>query len=235
MRPLGMRQTLTEDSWECTLIKESLFFSHGRDAFETTRNILTPLVSRMGQLFLSHAWCPDELARDNHARVERLLRALEQLGWSTWYDENNIQGNMDASVADGIEAADAVIVCLTRKYCEKINQSARSPWSRDWCLKEWTYANARRKLLVPVIMEPSMKSPRDWPVGTVLLELASQLCVDASYDEIERAAPAIHRLLSRHNLSPHRMIRDRGAASAPCLKAVGRQPNQRHLHSGTTS
>ena len=172
----------------------------------------------MAQLFLSHAWAVDELGRDNHERVERLLRALERLGWSTWFDENNIGGNMDASVADGIEGADAVIVCLTKKYCEKINDSARSQWRRDWCLKEWTYANTRRKLLLPLIMEPCMKRSKDWPVGMVLLELGSTLCADASSDDIEAAATGVHRLLQRYGLTPARTLhKQKSVASAPCL------------------
>ena len=172
----------------------------------------------MAQLFLSHAWALDDIGRDNHARVQRLLCALERLGWSTWFDENNIGGNMDASVADGIEQATAVIVCLTKKYCEKINESARSPWRRDWCLKEWTYANTRRKLLLPVIMESCMKNPRDWPVGMVLLELGSTLCVDASSDDVESGALGIHRLLLRYGLTPAKALKRQSAvASAPCL------------------
>ena len=173
------------------------------------------------QLFLSHAWARDELGRDNHQRVAQLLSALQRLGWSTWYDEDNIQGNMDASVADGIEGAAAMVVCLTRKYCEKINGNARTPWARDWCLKEWTYANTRRKMLLPVVMEPCMQRPKDWPVGMVLLELGSQLCVDASGDDqIGRAALSIDRMLRKYNLRPEREIRASTSASAPVLPRV---------------
>lgn len=172
----------------------------------------------MPQLFFSHAWAVDELGRDNHQRVERLLGALRRLGWSTWFDEHNIGGNMDASVAQGLEDATVVVVCLTRKYCEKINQNAKSPWARDWCLKEWTYANTRRKMLVPIIMEPCMASPCDWPVGMVLMELGSQLCVNASSDDVEAAAPAVHRLLCRYGLVPEAQLRQRSCtASAPQL------------------
>ena len=105
------------------------------------------------QLFFSHTWSRDKLDRDNHKRVYELAKKLQMCGWSVWIDEDDMIGNIDAAMATGIENADAIIVCLTSTYCIKINETAKNPRLRDNCLKEWTYANTRNKLItVPIII-----------------------------------------------------------------------------------
>lgn len=156
----------------------------------------------MPRLFLSHAWAVDEKGRNNHARVRRVKRALEARGYETWFDDDRIGGNLEHSVADGIETSDAVVVFLTRTYCEKINAAARDPHIRDWCAAEWTYASARQKLLIPVVMDPSMRNPRDWPVGVVLLQLGSRLCADMSGDVVEDGMPQLLRSLQQASILP---------------------------------
>lgn len=182
----------------------------------------------MTRLFLSHAWASDERGRDNHARVRRVKRALESHGYETWFDDDRIGGNLEHSVADGIETSDAVVVFLTRAYCEKINAAARDPRIRDWCAAEWTYASARQKLLVPVVMDASMRNPRHWPVGVVLLQLGSRMCADMSGDAVHDGMPSLLRSLEQSGLAPAANDARRGrglalsrassaTASAPCL------------------
>lgn len=115
-------------------------------------------------LFLSHAWGRDALGRDNHARVRLLSRALNRHGVDTWLDEDRLLGgNIEARIARGIEASVAVLVCVTRTYCAKVERACLPGARHDYCASEWHYARLRRKPLIPVLMEPLA----DWPPGVV--------------------------------------------------------------------
>tara|TARA_B100001175_G_C19017816_1_gene406593 strand:- start:62 stop:310 length:249 start_codon:yes stop_codon:yes gene_type:complete len=65
------------------------------------------------------------------------------------------------------------LVFLTEKYILKINESAKNPRTRDYCLKEWTYANHLNKLIIPIVFEPKLLNMDNWPQGIVSLQLSS--------------------------------------------------------------
>jgi len=155
------------------------------------------------QLFFSHTWKADKLGRDTHKRVYELARLMERCGWSIWIDEENMKGNIDAAMASGIDGADAVIVCLTENYCKKVNETARNPRKRDNCLKEWTYANIRNKLMIPIVMEPELLSMNNWPAGIVSLHFGSTLYVNASMDCLHRPTFDLIKQLDQHHLQPN--------------------------------
>jgi len=154
------------------------------------------------QLFFSHTWQNDKLNRDNHKRVYELSEKIKQYGWSVWIDEDNIIGNIDAAMAMGIDNADVIIVCLTEEYCKKVNETANDPRRRDNCLKEWTYANARNKLMIPIIMEPCLSNISNWPPGIVSLYFGSTLYINASNSDLNVAIANINKLLLKYNLQP---------------------------------
>ena len=134
----------------------------------------------MKQLFFSHTWQHDNLGRNNHNRVKILVKEMQKLGWTTWFDEDDMIGNIDASMAFGIDTCRCIIVCITEAYCRKINESAQNPRKRDNCFKEWNYAHHRNKLMIPIIMEPSMLNINKWPYGVVPLHLSSILYINCS-------------------------------------------------------
>jgi len=152
------------------------------------------------QLFFSHTWQSDKLGRNTHTRVYELAKMMKRCGWSIWIDEDNMKGNIDAAMASGIDGSDAVIVCLTENYCKKVNETARDPRKRDNCLKEWTYANTRNKLMIPVIMEPTLLSLNNWPAGIVSLYFGSTLYVNASMDNLKRPTIELIKQLGQHHL-----------------------------------
>jgi len=154
------------------------------------------------QLFFSHTWKQDNLGRETHKRVYELARNMRKYGWTTWFDEDDMAGNIDAAMASGIDNADVIIVCLTEMYCKKVNETARDPRKRDNCLKEWTYSNIRDKLIIPVIMEPCLYNMKQWPAGVVLLYLGSTLYIDATQDNLDSAIVAINKTLLTYNLYP---------------------------------
>ena len=155
------------------------------------------------QLFFSHTWQKDNLNRDTHTRVYDLAKKLEKCGWSIWVDEELMIGNIDAAMAEGIENAEVIIVCLTEQYCLKVNETAKDPHKRDNCLKEWTYANARNKLMIPVIMEPKLLSMSNWPPGIVSLYFGSTLYINATDSNLNTAVITINKILEKYGLKPN--------------------------------
>jgi len=155
------------------------------------------------QIFLSHTWQKDKLCRDNHLRVYELAEKLYKIGWSCWVDEDNIFGNIDAAMAKGIDDADVILICLTEEYFKKVNETANDPRRRDNCLKEWTYANARNKLIIPVIMEPDLLNLSDWPPGIVTLYFGSTLYINASKNDFVDTIININKILLKYNLRPN--------------------------------
>jgi hypothetical protein len=154
------------------------------------------------QIFFSHTWQKDNLGRDNHKRVYELAKKLENCGWSVWIDEDQMIGNIDAAMASGIDNADVILVCLTENYCLKVNETAKDPHKRDNCLKEWTYANTRNKLMVPIIMEPNLLSIANWPPGVVSLYFGSTLYINATSNNLNNSIILINKLLEQYNLQP---------------------------------
>jgi len=156
------------------------------------------------QLFFSHTWRPDKEGRDNHSRVKELVHGIHKKGWGTWFDEYNMMGNIDASMAAGIDNCECVIVCITETYCLKINETARNPRKRDNCHKEWNYACNRDKLMIPVIMEPYMLDTSKWPAGVVPLHLGSTLYLDASNDDkYSQCVNELDKMLRHYSLLPN--------------------------------
>ena len=154
------------------------------------------------QLFLSHTWRLDNLNRHTHQRVNSLAEGLRKYGWTTWFDEDDMIGNIDAAMAAGIDNCDCVLVCLTEEYCKKVNQSARDPYLHDNCEKEWNYAINRDKLMLPIILESSMLNTSKWPPGVVPLYLSSILYVDASKEDLSSAIKEINKRLLAYNIIP---------------------------------
>ena len=153
----------------------------------------------MGQLFISHTWAPDEEGRDTHLRASRLARAMRRRGWTTWFDGEDMRGDVDESMVMGIEHADAIIVCLTCKFRDKIEAPGRQ---RSNVYKEWSYAHARQKLVVPIAFESAMLPALPLPPGVLTMHIGSSLVVDGTHDDVEVAAEALERELRARKLQP---------------------------------
>jgi len=159
-------------------------------------------IKNQKQLFFSHTWKLDKLNRNTHYRVATLVRGLQKLGWGTWFDQDDMLGNIDAAMARGIDNCECVIVCITEQYCHKVNNAAYNPKTRDNCHKEWNYANNRDKLMIPVIMEPDLLNTTSWPPGVVPLHLSSTLYIDASSNDLWKAILALNKMLLNYKLVP---------------------------------
>ena len=135
-------------------------------------------------IFLSHAWGLDNKERDNHTRCKILYEKLIEEGYSVWFDEKDMKGNIDNSIIKGINNAKVIILCLTEKYCDKINTAVNNNLPNDNCYKEWSYSLFKQKIIIPVIMEPDMRKIYTKTDGIIQMYLNNTLYIDLS-DEIE--------------------------------------------------
>ena len=156
------------------------------------------------QLFFSHSWKNDNLGRNNHYRVYKLAKILQNQGYSIWIDEDNMIGDIDYCMSDGIENSDIILVCLSESYFKKIDEAAKNPYKRDNCYKEWSYSNARQKKMVPMIMEPSLKNISNWPPSIISLYFASQLYIDCTFDNLQINTNNILNYLKKISVFPKR-------------------------------
>ena len=151
------------------------------------------LISRT-DVFITHDWGM-ELDLDNHARVARINEGLKSLGLLTWFDSEKMKGNIKDQMTAGIDKASCVVVCVTRRYCEKVAGNN----AEDNCKLEFMYASRRKtgSHMVPVVMEKRMQRTNDWegPVGMVL---GGDLYTDMTGDVSDDAYLAAQvRLLAR--------------------------------------
>jgi hypothetical protein len=128
--------------------------------------------------FLSHDWSIDENGRNNHDRVRLVKNHLEQRGLRCWFDEERMAGNIIDRMTQGIESSKVFIVFVTRNYMNKVNGNE----SRDNCKLEFNYAFQRKgpSLMLPVVMETSMRNTREWTGGIGVL--GTMLYYDCSQD-----------------------------------------------------
>lgn len=161
------------------------------------------------KFFLSHTWHVDTLGRDTHERVRQVAASLRKIPFfDVWLDDENMVDDIDACMSNGIDKCDFVIVFITRKYCDKIQEAACNPRISDNCYKEFSYAVASQKKIIPVVFEPSLRQIVNWPNGIIKMNLAPKLYVDGSEsspDEISsKIFQNVMRLQKKNQLPPKR-------------------------------
>jgi hypothetical protein len=171
-------------------------------------------------LYLAHAH-----GGNTHERVRALKVELERIGWSCWFDEDRLLlgQSVDVCMADGIRGADAVCMCLTTRFLEKINRSDLG----DNCAKEWALAFQLHKPLIPLIMDPVLLDPRAWPCGVLSMGLGTALWLDACGDAREVAQVLSHKLQRLGLRSTTRPRRTTGPRAQWCRRRPPRRAGAR--------
>ena len=136
----------------------------------------------MKEIFISHTWTNDELKRDNHKRCKLLCDNLIQLGYSVWFDHYDMQRSIDNSIISSINNCTIFLVCLTSVYCNKINNAVYNNIISDNCFKEWNYALYKKKIIVPVIMEPKVLELLKCNDGAIQMYLNTLMYFDITHD-----------------------------------------------------
>eukprot|EP00899_Mesostigma_viride_P008416 jgi/Mesvir1/17576/Mv08812-RA.5 len=107
-------------------------------------------------LFLTHAWGKNN---KNHKRVARVNAALKKLGFTTWFDDDRMVGQIRQQMCTGIGNSRAVLVFITADYMEKVNSEQDNN-----CQLEFNYAvdKKKSKLMIPIVMEKDFLDPEKW-------------------------------------------------------------------------
>lgn len=154
-------------------------------------------------IFISHAWGNDNLKRNNHLRCKIIADHLIKKNYGVWFDEYDIYGNIDNSIMKGINNAKVIIICLTQRYCDKVNNAVNNNYLNDNCYKEWSYCLFKQKIIIPVIMDPDMKTIylQDGIVqmylnNTIYIDCGNKINIDDIIKQLN-----IHNVFSNKQLS----------------------------------
>ena len=131
-------------------------------------------------IFLSHAWGKNEFGIDNHERCKQIYNKLISNGYSVWFDDYEMIGNIDKNIMKGINSCKVVLICLTEKYVNKINNAVILNRPNDNCYKEWNYALFKNKIIIPIIMEDKMRNILLYNDGIIQMYLNSLMFIDFS-------------------------------------------------------
>ena len=118
------------------------------------------------------------------------------LGCRVWLDEDNLKhGNIDSAMAEGIEASDVFVACLTKEYIRKVNVGSRTHPLRDNCAKEFNCALIRGKPIVPVVFETAARDSSSWGGGVLTLNLGNSLQIRAVDDDWRSYARSVAEVM----------------------------------------
>lgn len=145
-------------------------------SIDTNKKAILPI--KKTNCFLSHNWGENKI---NHMKVSIINKALEKRGLSTWFDENEMEGNIRYKMAEGIDNTNCVIVFITKQYRDKVNGIDM----KDNCKYEFTYGvnQLGSQNMIPVVMEADMRNTYEWK-GELGAALGSMLYIDFTEDQI---------------------------------------------------
>ena len=113
----------------------------------------TPPSNRKAHVMLSYQW-------KSQALVKKVANMLKDRNISIWFDiAGDMQGNINAAMANGVENAAVVLSFATDAYSKSTN-----------CQKELGYANQLGKEVIPVVLEPEKGFKQTW-LGTIISKL----------------------------------------------------------------
>ena len=112
----------------------------------------------------------------NHEKVTKINEAIKKLGYTTWFDNERMVGNIREQMANGILNTKCFIAFITKRYHDKVVNGPDT----DNCRTEFDFASTRVPMIA-VVLDASMKRPRDWK-GNVALTLGTKIFIDLTGD-----------------------------------------------------
>ena len=158
-------------------------------------------------MFLSHDWGEDR--KTNHEKVARINKALQQLGYTTWFDQERMTGNIKDQIANGIENTKCFIAFITEKYHNKVVHANDT----DYCRLEFNYASNKGIPMIAIVLESSMKDTGNWK-GNVGLSLSTKMYVNMTgdiYDQmyLTKQLGLLRKMLDDKNIRPSNNLKSR--------------------------
>lgn len=123
---------------------------------------------------MTHNW---GIGCENHIKVKRVNDALKSNSLDTWFDEQELSGDLQKQMTEGVENSSVIVVFITEAYYQKVNYGT----SLDNCRYEFKHAFNKKgsECMIPIVMEASMRSQRKWS-GELGAALGSSLFIDFS-------------------------------------------------------
>jgi hypothetical protein len=198
-------QQLQQSRYSFLEKKENIIFPKIRDRPDSG-NISTTSSLHQTDCFISHNWGQDN---KNHKAVSVINEAIRKRGFTTWFDENEIDGNIRFKMAEGIDNTSCIVVFITKEYRDKVNGVDM----KDNCKYEFTYAMNQlgSQNMIPVIMQSDMKDTHKWK-GELGAALGSMLFIDLSQENISESdlekkydelCKRIQKIISRNKKKTH--------------------------------
>jgi uncharacterized protein YjbI with pentapeptide repeats len=188
--------------------------------------------------FLSHDWGMDEDGRDNHARVARVAAALRPLGVVAWLDEQEMRGDVNSKMAEGIDGSSTFVVFITKNYLYKVTGRGING-ENDNCKFEFDFALRKKGVerIITCVMERRCLKAGDWP-GVINGKLCCRLYIDLSRDGVpfedgvRRLAGEVyitqaHPVPSLQAIGPHEQLMSTGGAPMHGVPDFDRKDIQR--------
>ncbi|XP_050391685.1 uncharacterized protein LOC126810559 [Patella vulgata] len=110
-----------------------------------------------GHVMISYQWANQDV-------LIKVRDELRRHGYKVWMDIDDMEGSTLQAMAEAIEQAEVVLICMSRKYKDSPN-----------CRAEGEYAHQRRKKIIPLILERGYQ-----PDGWLGLILGAKLFYDFS-------------------------------------------------------
>ena len=167
------------------------------------------------QIFLLHDSGHDVHARLTHDRVLRINDYLRNSGCATWFEAERVPGNFLDTTCAAIDDSDIVLVFVTGRSLDRV---AGKNGASDSLKKEFEYAERTKgaERLIPVVLEPSVRSSRDW-WGSIGMVLGSRPFTDLAAEVGEASWEAgLHSLLDEITLLRGGTSASAGTAGAAC-------------------
>ncbi|XP_074655014.1 uncharacterized protein LOC141908741 [Tubulanus polymorphus] len=123
-------------------------------------------------VMLSYQWDRQEL-------VKRVFKGLKVRGINVWMDiEGGMSGDINESMAKGVDGAACVCCFMTNKYQDSKN-----------CKRELTYADSQEKTIIPAMTEPSWKAT-GWlgiiTAGLLWIDFRNESNLDTRIDSLAK-------------------------------------------------
>ena len=106
---------------------------------------------------------------DSKELVHRICQALQQAGYRTWIDVDDMHGSTLECMAHAVEQSKAILICMSEKY-------KRSPN----CQSEAEYAHRLGKPFIPVLLQAKYK-----PDGWLGMLLGTRLYIDFTKNDFQ--------------------------------------------------
>ncbi|CAK9114649.1 Probable serine/threonine-protein kinase pats1 (Protein associated with the transduction of signal 1) [Durusdinium trenchii] len=142
-----------------TLKHPKEYFLQDRDRIEALCDLIrrcsTRLLRTRWDTFWSHSWGEDHVT---HRRVIELARRLRnEHGIASWVDDKDMEGQINISMAFGIDESHTFCTVLTTDYADKVREEGMN----GNCGREYFYAQKHKDAedFVPLVLDRDMTDP----------------------------------------------------------------------------